>query len=420
MRRMWIHLFWLWPATLFGFQDEPDLRPRVSGWIGAQLLEAEGTTTWLEGGFGKLQGDAIQGTNAALRGHLAITWQPSLYFKAYVHGLARSEREEVAGESWGVTEAYLQTGLFLGRGGRLRLRGGMMFPQTSMEHIDPLWTSPYTLTFSALNTWIGEEVRTTGLDLNYHVDVSETTALFAGAAALRDNDTIGAALAWRGFSLGNRLTVRDEVLPLPPLPSLSDTGPFGVQRDDGTRPLGTDLDDKTGWRARIGAEWNGRLLVQYSRLDNRADRQLYRGEYAWETDFDQVGISWDFGSNAVWTFAGEWLDGHTGMGFRRSPNVQISFLAWYGLLSVADAEDRWRLTARYDRFETEDLDVRLASSNADLNQEDGRAWTLALFWQPARHWRIGAEFVTGEANRAAAPDLDLDPESLQLEARYRW
>jgi hypothetical protein len=40
----------------------------------------------------------------------------------------------------------------------------MYFPQPSRENVDPLWSSPYTITLSALNTWIGEEVRLTGLE----------------------------------------------------------------------------------------------------------------------------------------------------------------------------------------------------------------------------------------------------------------
>ena len=40
-----------------------------------------------------------------------------------------------------------------------------MFLPTSRENVDPLWQSPYTLTLSSLNTWIGEEVRLAGLDV---------------------------------------------------------------------------------------------------------------------------------------------------------------------------------------------------------------------------------------------------------------
>ena len=38
--------------------------------------------------------------------------------------------------------------------------------------------------------------------------------------AFRNNDSMGALLAWRGWSVGNRLSVYDEVLPLPPLTTL--------------------------------------------------------------------------------------------------------------------------------------------------------------------------------------------------------
>lgn len=44
----------------------------------------------------------------------------------------------------------------------LDLRGGVFFPPVSLENPGPAWTTVYTITQSALNSWIGEEVRPTG------------------------------------------------------------------------------------------------------------------------------------------------------------------------------------------------------------------------------------------------------------------
>jgi len=39
------------------------------------------------------------------------------------------------------------------------IRAGVFFPTVSLENTDTAWLSPYTTTFSAINSWIGEEVR---------------------------------------------------------------------------------------------------------------------------------------------------------------------------------------------------------------------------------------------------------------------
>ena len=42
------------------------------------------------------------------------------------------------------------------------VKAGAFFPAISLENDDLGWTSPYTLTPSAINSWIGEELRTIG------------------------------------------------------------------------------------------------------------------------------------------------------------------------------------------------------------------------------------------------------------------
>ena len=42
------------------------------------------------------------------------------------------------------------------------MKTGAFFPTISLENDDLGWTSPYTLTPSAINSWIGDELRTIG------------------------------------------------------------------------------------------------------------------------------------------------------------------------------------------------------------------------------------------------------------------
>ena len=45
---------------------------------------------------------------------------------------------------------------------RWNVRAGAFFPPVSLENDDLGWTSPYTLTPSAINSWVGSELRTIG------------------------------------------------------------------------------------------------------------------------------------------------------------------------------------------------------------------------------------------------------------------
>ena len=42
------------------------------------------------------------------------------------------------------------------------VKAGAFFPTISLENDDIGWASPYTLTPSAINSWIGDEMRTIG------------------------------------------------------------------------------------------------------------------------------------------------------------------------------------------------------------------------------------------------------------------
>jgi len=84
-----------------------------------------------------------------------------------------------------------------------------------------------------------------GVDLAWRPNFYVT----AGATAFRNNDSMGALLAWRGWPVGNRLSVYNEALPLPPLFSFASH--FADQRHDGTVPFEKDLDGRTGLSGRV-------------------------------------------------------------------------------------------------------------------------------------------------------------------------
>lgn len=383
----------------------------LSGYAAVRGVDASGPASWLERGFGRLEAGGGE-TQLFASAHAGLDWAPSNYFDVHVSGTARRDPEEFGGEQAGLVEAYADVRLIRGFD-ELQLRAGQFFLPTSRENRDPLWASPYTINFSALNTWIGQEVRPIGADLSYRHTTDGGNVITAAATAFQGNDTMGTLLAWRGWSTGDRISTYGEVLPLPPIGSL-DTY-FFRQRDDGSKPFGPDLDGKTGYSARLRYSIPQRGSIQYTWLDNRGDLELYRGEYAWATRFQLVGVDW--GDPDGFAVAAEYIKGTTEMGTFAN-YVESGFHAAYLLVSQKKNRTRW--SARYEVFGASELD----HTDAERNDEDGRAWTLTWMYDVSRSIRAALEYTQVSGDRPAAQQYGFDPNtdarSYTAELRYRF
>ncbi len=405
-------------ATTVSAQQSFDL----TGFIAARGVNATGPASWLEGGFGRLEAGGDRDDFTALA-HLGIDWNPTSWLGLHASGVARRDPEEFGGDAMGLVEAYMDVRKEIAFD-EIRLRGGFFFLPTSKENKDDNWASPYTIHFSALNTWIGQEVRPLGLDLQYRHTTDGGHTITGGATAFRANDTMGTLLAWRGWSVGDRLSTYGEVLPLPPLGSLEfPDGPFWRQRDDGTTPFTEDLDGRTGYSARLRYGIPHRGNIQYTYLDNAGDRALYppeseSGEYSWETRFHLLGM--EIGNPDDFVVAAEYMVGETYMGLTQFPNfVEAGFSAAYLLVSEKRGRNRW--TARYELFATEEEDETPLGEDSD---ESGRSWTLTWMVDITPAIRGAVEFTQISGNREAAQQYGFDPSttgrSVTLEVRYRF
>lgn len=375
----------------------------VDGVLSARGLVVEGQRSWLEGGFGRL-GESGGGAGDSLftgraQAHLGLDWKPSLEWLLHAHGVGQMQ-PGAGGHEAGLVEAFLVYRPELNPQLSLKLKAGLFFPQTSRENVERLWSSPYTITLSALNSWIGEEVRPTGLEAGL-VRRGDRDELQLHAGAFGANDSSGSLLAWRGWAMGDRLVTAGEVFPLSPLRSLGPSGGFASQRDDGTRPI-EELDGRVGWNARARWERRGRVLIQASYLDNLGDRALHGGQYSWRTRFAQAGVELRLVQGL--DLIAEAADGKTGMGARDEPHVDVDFRAGYALLTWASST--LRLSARYDRFRNRDKD-----GTTEPNDEDGHAFTFAAFFSPWRSARLGVEWLELKAQRKAAAASGFDPDT---------
>ena len=379
----------------------------VHGVAAGRIYAVEGQTSWVDGGYGRLTegaGEAFDGA-AGYRGrlHLGVDLDLSETLRLHTHGTLHVEPGSSRRQRAGLVEAFLQFRPELSPRTTLRFRAGLYFPPTSLENTERLWQSPYTITLSALNTWIGEEVRLVGLDAQVQRKVGREDRVDLAGGFFGVNDPSGTLLAWRGWAFGDRLTTVGEALALPPLTSLAPGGAFADQRKDGTVPF-DELDGGLGWQARARWARPGVALVQAAWTDNRGDRRLYRGQYSWRTRFAQTGVQVHLGPNL--TFAAEGALGDTGMGpgVPGGPRVEMRFRVGYALASWA-----WkgvRLTGRIDGFRNEDRD-----GTAEPNDERGWSFTIAGFWQPFSFARLGLEYIDVRADRPAAGFSGADPDT---------
>jgi hypothetical protein len=382
-----------------------------------RAITVESREAWIDGGFGRLtEGRRPDTFESLARGeaHLGVEWTPSAALLLRLHGTARTEPDAAGGWRAGLTEAFLQYRPELRPSLALRFRGGLLFPPTSRENVDPLWQSPYTLTLSAVNTWIGEEMRPVGLDVAAQLGEPGGSRFELAGLAFGGSDTAGALLAWRGWAMGARLSVAGETLPLPPLPTLAPGGAFGEQLAAGTRPI-DELDGRLGWHVRGRWSREGTGLVQAAWTDTRGDRELHAGQYAWATRFASLAAELRLGS---FRLVAEGLAGDTGMGLVTGPHVDLRIRAAYALVSFAGGK-RLRLTARYDRFRNDDRD-----GVAEPNDESGWAITLAGFYAPRPWLRFGVEYLDLRADRPAAAfagtDVEAGARRGQAELRLRF
>ncbi|MDX1677948.1 hypothetical protein, partial [Arsukibacterium sp.] len=116
--------------------------------------------SWLNGGTGQLSYPG-QPLNAGPQ-YVSI----DILTDSAVSGRLNSQWRSRPNPGFSVTEAWLGWSPLPVSGYRLRGRLGYFYPQLSLENTDIAWTSPYSSSFSAINSWVAEEIRTRGAELN--------------------------------------------------------------------------------------------------------------------------------------------------------------------------------------------------------------------------------------------------------------
>jgi hypothetical protein len=245
---------------------------------------------------------------------------------------------------------------------------GYFYPPVSLEHGGPGWTTTDMLTASALNSWIGEEVKVAGFEASAQERIGGHE-LTVTAAVFGWNDTSGTLLSFRGWALhGLRTGIRSE-FELPPLT------PFITPRQaDETYPK-RELDGRPGYYARL--EWRppAPVALQVFHYDNRGDRIGVRElQWAWETRFTSFAASWT--PNEKTRIRAQALTGRTWMGYPFPETwVDVSFRTAYlmGTREIGPGA----ASVRLEGFDTAD------NSHRKLAAADEHGWAATADWKQA-------------------------------------
>jgi hypothetical protein len=357
----------LWGLVASGARAQDIFTPAtLHGLVELRAAAADGEQSWVKRGFGKtpFSGDKAQANVS----QAVLEWKPRFSFTLGAVISAQYQYDGVH-PRLDVDEAYLKFRTPPSAAGRLSLRAGVMYPPVSLEHEGIGWTSTDLLSGSALNSWIGEEVKVGAAEVSLERRFGDHE--FTATAALFEwNDTSGTLLSFRGWALGDTRTGMRTDYRLPPLSAF-----MRFKQAPITTPM-WDLDGRVGWYGRL--EWRppAPIVLHAFHYDNRGDRiAVHSVQWAWETRFDEAGLAWT--PTPGLRVRAQALAGRTWMGYATPQTwVDVSFRSAYLMATkeLALGERPTALSVRFDAFDTTDHTWMIA----DNNDEHGWAATAGL------------------------------------------
>jgi hypothetical protein len=368
----------------------------VEASLDLRLVQSDGRDSFLDGGFGKLRFDS--GDEGLQLGRARLAWRG---------GIGGNWHATVDVSSWNLhdknvvdlTEALVEWRPVPDSAWKSNLKFGAFFPPVSLEHRAPGWSNPYTISSSALNTWVGEELRTIGVEYELtHLGIAAGGRFDYGisAAIYGWNDPAGVELALRGFSLNDRQT---------PLFGRIGTYAFGGREQ---RVMFSEIDDRPGYYVGGFVRTDGGMELRALHYDNRGDPTVEKpsiSDFAWKTRFDSAGLRQDFDGGT--TLVAQWMKGST----RATPyaSSEWGFDAWFALLARRVSRQH-RLALRFDDF---GVDQVHDFSPPPWSHEQGKAWTLGWTWSVREHLEISGEWLRIDSTHSARRALGETPHAVE-------
>ena len=380
------------------------LEQELHGLLELRYTVTYGIDSYLTGDYGKYQfPDGSRFSLSQANINYQLDWQEKLSLHLIASGYANGVKNGL-----GFSESYFQyKQLPSQKGYRLTLRGGLMYPKVSMTNKLSGWASPYTLSYSTLNAWLGEEMRHRGLDVTLtHLgrfsgrkyDFELTLSGFQG------NDPAGAVLSWHGWTMSSRQTLPYETQALP-----NSHIRFVPKNSD----MFLELDHRIGFH--ITGQWSwhhhGRLLLGH--YDNQADPKVVeKTQWAWRTRFSHLGIQWQLAPGLE--FISQYLSGNTLMQTPSGNTELVNNDYDSGFVMVSKKINRHRLSARLEAFSVSDKD----NIAFDDNHEHGRAATLNYSYRLGRQIFLQTEVNWLDSHRPSRAGKRHSPSLIERQLQF--
>ena len=379
-----------------------DDRLTVDGMLDLRWIFSNAETSYLNGGLGPLRFDedheGLRLGRAMLSGKLRVTDIVSVHAVVDAYG-------DYPGNPLDVSELYVDVRPFPTSAVRWSARIGAFHMPASLENREAGWTPVYSITPSAINSWLGEEFRTIGAQFEARW-LGASSGYFGDlalvAAAYGWNDPAGELIAERGFALSDR-------------PSTL-FGSLGRPQDEFFK----EIDHRPGYYSGLTWRHHDLLELRVLRYDNRGNPAAMTGsgDGAWRTRFTCSGMRLEPLDHL--TLVAQYLDGNTATGADSLGDDQFTqtFHAAFVLASLD--WNRQRLTSRYDDFGTH----QGSGFNGPPSDQAGHSWTLAWSYNMANHWQFVAEWIRVDSSfpprLSVGEPLSRTDTQVQAAVRYRF
>lgn len=379
---------------------------KVHGLADFRYLHADSRQSWIDQGLGKFRYGGGDNANDLFRVNEAALVMQARFNWAWT-GMVTAKYSNRQKNPVDISEALLQFRPVSTSAWRLSARLGAFIPPISMENSGTAWSSQYTLNNSAINSWVGEELKIFGgeAQVSYQFESGDKVNLFG--AGFGNNDTAGTLLAWRGWSLHDYVATVNDRLPLTTRGNIFQLFPRQALQ---TQPF-VEVDNRPGYYAGISLERPELVKFRALYYDNSArTNAIDHGQYGWHTRFWSLGVKMDL----PWqmTLIGQGMIGRTQMGRQVGGVFPVDAGFWAESVLLSKSLGTHRFSVRHDRFGTDENDLLARSVHVEreyqaaANIEQGYAWTLNYNVTLIEHHQLNFEVSTIYSDRKARLLLD--------------
>lgn len=386
----------------------------VKGVLDLRVSFIDGIESYANGNYGKFglnNGNEL--SLGQLGGEAIVSWDSGFSAHIVANGYANKENTNI-----GFTEGFIKYRSVPNENGyRWQNRTGAFYPKISLENNAISWASKNTLNSSAINTWIGEEIRVLGSEFtftrlgkfnNSNFDTSFSLTAFA------NNDPSGSLLSWHGWTIGNEQTLWTDSRPIAPFPARS-AGRRLEEQADNSDPF-LEVDDKLGFHTALEVKRHKKGHISIGYYHNNGTPYIVQdGQYSWRTQFIHAQAVWSIDKTTQ--LSAQYLFGDTLMQHAdKTDAVNNNYQSGY--IALSKGWGKHRFTSRFEGFSVVDNDTTIG----DDNTENGTSITLNYRYRASKGWFLSSEYNIVRSYRPSrvytGQSVHLTEQQLQLSARY--